>query len=173
MKNKSVSIRKAVSYLNNADQDGGFWLPNIQRPFVWKEEQIEKLFDSLMREYPISTLLVWRTQSAIKRRRFIDLYKDGVKLSNYHVPEDKKTKMLVLDGQQRLQSLFIAMKGSYNKKELYFHILSGEESNPEEMRYRFQFMAPEKATFPWVNFKEIVFSHNAMPGDLAEHFGKA
>ncbi|MFC6805144.1 DUF262 domain-containing protein [Methylophaga thalassica] len=169
MKNKSVSIRKAVGYLNNEEQDGGFWLPNIQRPFVWKEEQIEKLFDSLMREYPISTLLVWRTQSAIKRRRFIDLYKDGVKLSNYHVPEDKKTKMLVLDGQQRLQSLFIALKGSYNKKELYFHILSGGQKNPEEMRYRFQFMEPEKASFPWVNFKEIVFSNRVMPSQLADH----
>ena len=62
MKNKNVTIRKVVQYLNNREYDGGFWLPNIQRPFVWGTEQIEKLFDSIMRQYPISTLLVWRTR---------------------------------------------------------------------------------------------------------------
>ena len=76
MKNQKDTIRKMVSYLNNDDKDGGFWLPNIQRPFVWNEEQIERLFDSIMREYPISTLLVWRTNSQIKRRKFIDTYRN-------------------------------------------------------------------------------------------------
>jgi len=95
--------------LNNEEKDGGYWLPNIQRPFVWKEDQIERLFDSIMREYPISTLLVWKTNSEIKRRKFIDCYKSGLKLTDFYVPEDKKAKMLVLDGQQRLQSLFIGL----------------------------------------------------------------
>jgi hypothetical protein len=36
--------RKIVSFLNNPDEDGGFWLPNIQRPFVWNEEQTCRLF---------------------------------------------------------------------------------------------------------------------------------
>jgi len=94
-----------VNYLNNEEKDGGFWLPNIQRPFVWNEEQIERLFDSIMREYPISTLLVWKTKSKIRRRKFIDNYKRGLKLTDFYMPEDAKTKMLVLDGQQRLQSL--------------------------------------------------------------------
>lgn len=61
MKNQSLIIRKIVDYLNNLDEQGGFWLPNIQRHFVWNEEQIEKLFDSIMREYPIGTLLIWKT----------------------------------------------------------------------------------------------------------------
>ena len=118
MKNQKDTIRKMVSYLNNDDKDGGFWLPNIQRPFVWNEEQIERLFDSIMREYPISTLLVWRTNSQIKRRKFIDTYRNTLKLTDYYVPIDNKPKMMVLDGQQRLQSLFIGLKGSYEKKEL-------------------------------------------------------
>jgi hypothetical protein len=167
MKNKTLSIRKVVSCLNNEDQDGGFWLPNIQRPFVWKEEQIEKLFDSIMREYPISTLLVWKTKSGIKRRRFIDYYIDDIKLSQFQVAEDHKNKMLVLDGQQRLQSLFIALKGSFNKKELFFNLLSGKENNPEDMRYKFRFMDSEKAEYPWIKFKNIVFTNNLMPTDYA------
>ncbi len=160
MKNINSSIRKMVNYLNNADYNGGFWLPNIQRPFVWNTSQIEKLFDSLMREYPISTLLVWRTKSEIKRRKFIDIYRDGLSLSQYQIPVDSTTKMLVLDGQQRLQSLYIGLMGSYNKKEMFFNILSGDQTSPEDTRYKFRFMLPEKAKFPWVSFRKIVDSND-------------
>lgn len=47
MKNQKQTIRKIVGFLNNPDEEGGFWLPNIQRPFVWSEEQICRLFDSI------------------------------------------------------------------------------------------------------------------------------
>lgn len=49
MNNQKETIRKFVNYINNPDQLGGFWLPNIQRPFVWSEEQIERLYDSILR----------------------------------------------------------------------------------------------------------------------------
>ncbi|WP_027365560.1 GmrSD restriction endonuclease domain-containing protein [Desulfotruncus alcoholivorax] len=160
MKNQKETIRKMVGYLNNPEKDGGFWLPNIQRPFVWNEGQIERLFDSIMREYPISTLLVWKTKSNIRRRKFIDNYKHGLRLTDFYVPADNKTKMLVLDGQQRLQSLFIGLKGSYEKKELYFDILSGELVAPEDIRFRFKFIESEKAKLPWVKFKDLVFSRD-------------
>jgi hypothetical protein len=51
--------------------------------FVWTEEQTERLFDSIMREYPISTLLVWRTKAKVKCRKFIDHYKQSLKLSDF------------------------------------------------------------------------------------------
>ena len=63
MKNQKQTIHKIVGVLNDSDEDGGFWLPNIQRPFVWSEEQICRLFDSILREYPISTLLVWKRRA--------------------------------------------------------------------------------------------------------------
>lgn len=67
MQNKKLSIRKIVNYLNDDEAEGGgFWLPNIQRPFVWGEEQMARLFDSIMREYPISTLLVWKNERGYK-----------------------------------------------------------------------------------------------------------
>tara|TARA_R110002049_G_scaffold291383_2_gene475299 strand:- start:5957 stop:7633 length:1677 start_codon:yes stop_codon:yes gene_type:complete len=166
MKNQRETIRKVVTWLNNEEKDGGFWLPNIQRPFVWHEDQIERLFDSVMREYPISTLLVWKTKSRIRRRKFIDNYRQGLKLSHYYVPENDGTKLLVLDGQQRLQSLFIGLRGSYDKKELYFDVLSGEAAAPDDIRYRFRFFDPSIAVFPWVRFKRIVFSNEA-PHKLA------
>jgi hypothetical protein len=159
VKNQKETIRKMVSYLNNEEKDGGFWLPNIQRPFVWNEDQIERLFDSIMREYPISTLLIWRTNSSIRRRRFIDNYKHTLKLTDYYIPVDDKQKMMVLDGQQRLQSLFIGLKGSYEKKELYFDVLSGDLVAPEDIRFKFKFLNVNKVQFPWIKFKEIVFSN--------------
>lgn len=160
MKNQRETIRRMVSYLNNEEKDGGFWLPNIQRPFVWKEEQTERLFDSILREYPISTLLVWKTKSSIKRRKFIQNYRKKQKLSDFYVLEDYKIKMLVLDGQQRLQSLFIGLKGSYEGKELYLDILSGDLTQPDDIRYKFKFMEKEKVKFPWIKFKDIVFSNS-------------
>ena len=66
MNNQKETIRKFVNYINNPEHLGGFWLPNIQRPFVWSEEQIERLYDSILREYPIGTLLVWKNKSKIK-----------------------------------------------------------------------------------------------------------
>lgn len=158
MKNQKQTIRKIVSFLNNADEDGGFWLPNIQRPFVWGDEQICRLFDSILREYPISTLLIWKTTSAIRRRKFIDNWKDTLRLSDFYVPEDSKKKNLVLDGQQRLQSLFIGLCGSSNGRELYFDILSGELAAPDDIKFRFKFMETSVATFPWVRFKDLVFT---------------
>ncbi len=161
MKSTKETIRKIVGYLNESESDGGgYWLPNIQRPFVWKEEQIEKLFDSLMREYPISTLLVWKTTSRIRRRKFIDNYKNSLNLTDFYIPEDHRVKTLVLDGQQRLQSLYIALKGSYEGKELYFNILSGNIKLPEDTRYKFKFLDRQNAVLPWVKFKDIVFSLN-------------
>ncbi len=158
MKNQKQTIRKIVGVLNNSDEDGGFWLPNIQRPFVWGEEQICRLFDSILREYPISTLLIWKTTSSIRRRKFIDNWSPTLKLSAFYVPEDTKKKCLVLDGQQRLQSLYIGLCGSFSGRELHFDVLSGTSALPDDIKYRFEFHSTASTVFPWVKFKDLVFT---------------
>src|SRR5438552_18712738 len=164
MRTSKHSLRKIVAFLNNPEEDGGFWLPNIQRPFVWSEEQVCRLFDSILREYPISTLLVWKTRSRIRRRKFIDNFKPEHlhRLSDFHVPEDDKKKCLVLDGQQRLQSLFIGLKGSYEGRELFLDILSGELAAPDDVKFKFAFLDAKNAVFPWIKFKELVFAKQDM-----------
>jgi hypothetical protein len=165
MKTQKQTIRRLVSFLNNKDEDGGgFWLPNIQRPFVWTEEQICRLFDSILREYPISTLLVWRTNSAIRRRKFIDNWRPSLRLSDFYLPEDSSKKCLVLDGQQRLQSFYIALQGSYEGRELYFDILSGDLAQPNDIKYKFAFRTD--GGFPWIKFKDLV-SWNATHRELS------
>jgi uncharacterized protein with ParB-like and HNH nuclease domain len=158
MKNQKQTIRKVVSFLNNPDEEGGFWLPNIQRPFVWSEDQICRLFDSILREYPISTMLIWKTTSGIRRRKFIDNWKSTIRLSNFYVPEDSKKKCLVLDGQQRLQSLFIGLCGSFEGRELCLDVLSGTVAAPDDIKYLFKFLAPQTVAFPWTKFKNLIFT---------------
>lgn len=158
MKNQKQTIRKIVGFLNNPEEEGGFWLPNIQRPFVWSDEQMCRLFDSILREYPISTLLVWKTTSSIRRRKFIDNWKDDLRLSDFHQLPDAKRKCLVLDGQQRLQSLFIGLKGSCEGRELYLDILSGEVAAPDDVKYHFAFKHAADAAFPWVKFKDLIWT---------------
>jgi hypothetical protein len=169
MQNKKLSIRKIVSYLNNDEAEGGgFWLPNIQRPFVWSEEQIGRLFDSIMREYPISTLLVWKTREAVKHRKFIDNYRRDIKLTDFYVPDNTHSKMMVLDGQQRLQSLFIGLRGSCEGRELYFDVLSGGvAAAPEDIRFRFAFKAANPG-WPWVRFKDLVFETKKLDSQIAK-----
>lgn len=151
------SLRKIVSFLNNPEEDGGFWLPNIQRAFVWQEEQICRLFDSIMRQYPISTLLIWKTKSEIRHRKFIDNYRSDSRITDSYVSPNNNKKCLVLDGQQRLQSLYIGLKGSYDGKELYFNILSGDLIAPDDVKYFFAFKDTENVNFPWIKFRNIVF----------------
>jgi len=156
MNNQKETIRKFVNYINNPGHLGGFWLPNIQRPFVWSEDQIERLYDSILREYPIGTLLIWKNKSKIKHRKFIDNWKDDLRLLDFYVPTNENPKMLVLDGQQRMQSLYIGLKGSYNGSELYFNVLSGDLKAPDDRRYEFKFYANAPG-FPWVKFSSLVF----------------
>jgi hypothetical protein len=175
MKPISETIRKIVGYLNNPEHGGGIWLPNIQRNFVWNEEQMTRLFDSILREYPFSTLLIWKTTSDTPRRRFIDHYCRARDHGDF-VPADTNPKLLVLDGQQRLQTLFIGLKGSLEGRELFFDVLSGSGSTSDDIRFKFEFFAPKDAPVGWVKFKDLVFSEEKRSearDRLAANFAKA
>lgn len=134
-----------VTLLNQIDS-GDIVLPAIQRDFVWSEEKIEKLMDSIMRGYPIGIVLVWETYKDIQYREFEKIYINGTRTKFIDNSTKKKLK-LVLDGQQRLQALYIALYGIYNGKYLYFDVLSGRHSDDfEEEKYYFYFATPEEAT---------------------------
>lgn len=83
-------------------------LPAIQREFVWDKEKIEKLLDSIMRGYPIGIILLWETYNNIQYRSFVTDYKSD-SLYTFHDNKQQKRLRLVLDGQQRLQSLYTAL----------------------------------------------------------------
>lgn len=99
-------------------------LPSIQREFVWGTTQIERLFDSLMQGYPIGAFLFWEITKNhygdYHFYRFLDHYHER---NSRHNPKANLTGedhiMAVLDGQQRLTSLYIGLKGSYAYKLPY------------------------------------------------------
>jgi hypothetical protein len=118
-------------------------LPNIQRDLVWGQDQILKLLDSLLRGYPVGILLIWRTQQQIECRLFTRHYSPGMRFWDQPWSGNDKFKEYVLDGQQRLQALYIALKGTYDKSKVYLDLLPREKSLEPELRFGLHFRAQE------------------------------
>jgi len=97
-------------------------LPAFQRDFVWSAEQIEKLFDSLMKGYPISSMLFWKVKGGTKTDfrfyKFLSAFIQYHRICNDPIPTDNINDFYaILDGQQRLTSLYIGLCGSYAYKD--------------------------------------------------------
>lgn len=92
-----------VGLLNDIDR-GRIKIPQFQRDFVWSIERSAKLIDSLLKGYPIGTLIFWATRDRLRSVRNIG----GIDLP---LPKDGEVVQYVLDGQQRLTSLFAAIRG--------------------------------------------------------------
>ena len=112
------------------------FLPAIQREYVWSPYQVEKLFDSLLSGYPINTFLFWRIREENKKDwTSYEFIKDF----DAEAPHNKVANLdgvnqdiyFVLDGQQRITSLNIGLRGSYRffyrkwrSTRLYLNLLS-------------------------------------------------
>lgn len=134
--------------LSQVDRDE-IVLPAMQRPFVWKEDRIYRLVDSLLRGFPIGAVMLWRTATVQRFRRLPrDLDTEIAEVFNFETSTDTSNRYLVLDGQQRLTSLFAAFKGTYNHKRLFIDVLSGsaEGKDPGNEYYDCQFLATAEAT---------------------------
>lgn len=135
-------MNSIVNLLNQIKQEE-IVLPAIQRDFVWPEEKVLRLLDSIMRGYPIGIALLWETYLDLQYRKFGEAFHPG-EIHDFRDNKRKKKLKLVLDGQQRLQSLYIALYGAYEGKSLYFDVLSGRESdNLAEEKYEFEFLDKE------------------------------
>jgi len=132
----SLSIREAIERINS--NTNGWFLPAIQRLYVWgnrheSELYICKLFDSILRGYPIGTVLIWNTQDKVPYKEFLQDYKIG-DFPNY-VDEGiwrKPDKWLVYDGQQRLQTLFSCLKYTINNRILAFDLLFNMDEETDD-----------------------------------------
>lgn len=162
---KPVSIKDAIISIQNQE----YILPAIQREFVWNTKQIELLFDSILRDYPISTFLFWKVKAEnvekFKFYRFLPYYHQRDKKHNELAElSGDKDRFAILDGQQRLTSLYLGLKGSYAyklsyykmtsdyaypKRHLYINLLNHSEDI--DILYDFRFLSDEEIT----KFKEI------------------
>lgn len=157
--------------LLNQVKDGETVLPAIQRDFVWGTEKIVTLLDSIMRGYPVGIALLWETYAEIPYREFVKEYKpDG-----RHTFKDNNRRQklrVVLDGQQRLQSLFVALYGSYDGQLLYFDLLSGRAGDDfSQQRFIFSF-ADESEVKEWnkASAETVALPAGKEDGSVPEHF---
>lgn len=104
-------------------QKNEFVLPAIQREYVWKPSQVVRLFDSILRGYPIGNFLAWKIDpETVANFKFYGFLKDYSQFDQRHNPDldlPNKQVTAVLDGQQRLTSLNIGLRGSYAVREKY------------------------------------------------------
>lgn len=134
----------SISTLLNQIDKGDIVLPAIQRDFVWPEEKVLMLLDSIMRGYPLGIVLMWETYEDLRYRHFTKDFRSDNKFT-YSDNIGHRKLLVVLDGQQRLQSLHIALYGTYEGKLLHFDVLSGEgKEDLREMAYVFEFCTREE-----------------------------
>lgn len=131
-----ITIASALERINQNQ----YLLPAIQREFEWEHTRIEWLFDSIMRGYPISSFLFWNvtenTAKNYKFYKFISSYRELYKTHNEEFATNGiNSFQAILDGQQRLTSLYIGLKGSYAYKEYRKKWENTESSIPTRHLY--------------------------------------
>ena len=108
-----------------------------------------KLFDSILRGYPIGGLIIWNTKQEIPYREFVCDYQSGdIPMLVDRGLHGREDKWLVYDGQQRLQTLHSCSKYTFNGKILVYDLLlelSGEHDSNET---RFSFVE-KNSTLAW------------------------
>lgn len=156
-----ITVKEAVDNVHAKK----YLLPSIQRELVWDTLQIERLFDSLMRDYPVGSFLFWRVDKLKAHEfQFYEFIRDYHERDSSHNPkanvsgEDDITA--ILDGQQRLTSLYIGLRGSYSYKEarkrwdnnaafpkrkLFLNLLKKSSEEDIDLEYDFRFMTEEEA----------------------------
>ena len=163
-KYNSICIKDAMNNIAS----NNYLLPAIQRKFVWDCEQIEILFDSIMRNYPINSLMLWKiTDKKVKQEytfyQFLQDFAQKFHEENIKAPAQLLNNdfFAVIDGQQRLTSLYIGLIGSYRAKRpnkrwrdnedalptrhLYLELSSALESAIDnEKMYNFAFLTKDE-----------------------------
>lgn len=103
------NIPSKLGDLLNDVRNGRIGLPDLQRPFVWKDSKVRELLDSMMKGYPIGYIMLWSSPEDYENTSHI-----GTNDKIYKCPDD-----LVIDGQQRLTALLAAMHGVPIKDKNY------------------------------------------------------
>ncbi len=156
-----LTIKTVLQRIENQE----YVIPAIQREFVWAPAQMCSLFDSLLRRYPIGTFLFWRiSPDDSADYRFYEVMRDYHERKNSHSPVIEfpagRPVTAILDGQQRLTTLNIALNGSYAVKRaragasgdthpvtrMYLDLTHDPEEGDESgVKYLFRFLPDEEA----------------------------
>ncbi|OGU92369.1 MAG: hypothetical protein A2475_15675 [Ignavibacteria bacterium RIFOXYC2_FULL_35_21] len=174
-----------------------YLLPSIQREFVWlkspKEQKIEKLYDSIMQKYPFGTILTWEVDKPLELEKLQWEVYEFVQDYDKDTPHNEIaningfTKLfLVLDGQQRLSSLNVGLRGSVSytsntKKrtsKLFLNLFSEIEDNPDNdfgLKYEFKFLVnvPENDNQLWFEVGKVLDFYDKDTEVFKEYFDQS
>jgi len=114
-----------ISDLLNGIRIRDLVLPEFQREYVWSKEQAKQLFVSLAKDYPVGSLMFWKTDQPPELKNINEL------------PDKLGSIQVILDGQQRLTTLFMLIEGEIppyylevdiqtDPRELYYNVDSGD-----------------------------------------------
>lgn len=125
---------------------GKIGLPDLQRPFVWPDNKVRNLLDSMMKGYPIGYIMLWSSPDEYENASQI-----GRNEKAYKEPDS-----LVIDGQQRLTALLAAMHGTAIKDKSYAERTIRISFNPLTREFAVWTQAYERNT-EWVSAISSVF----------------
>lgn len=121
-------------------KSGKLGLPDLQRPFVWKDNKVRDLLDSMLKGFPIGYIMIWSAPEDYENVKQI-----GLNEKNYKRSED-----LVIDGQQRLTSLIASMYGIKVKDKRFKERRIRIVYNPLEAKFEVWSNRYEKDPL-WIN----------------------
>ncbi len=143
--NTTLTVNQLIEKIDT----GELGLPELQRPFIWKDSKVRDLFDSMMRGYPIGYLMLWECPTLDKKKSI------GVDAHSYDSPKE-----VIIDGQQRLTSLYAVMKdknvinSKFDKKAIVISY------NPLQNKFEVGYSATKKDP-EWIyNISEVFTTSN-------------
>ena len=144
-------------------EQGELRIPRFQRDFVWERSRIQKLLDSMFREYPIGTIFLWQAPSEYTHllRHTVDLKQPPFQANiNY---------TFILDGQQRLISLYAVTKGLIIEGEDYGKIVVDLGNTEPYKRSPFQYRTPDRTR--WIAIRDLLSAnHYSLFGELPTEY---
>ncbi len=173
-----LTIKEVIDKIHRRE----YLLPSIQREYVWKPKQVIGLFDSLLKEYPINSFLFWKVQRTnVSEYVFYEFIRDYNELNSFRTIKADVTGereiTAILDGQQRLTSIYIALKGSYASfkkycksrkeascypaKKLYLNLLNelDEDNKDYDLQFFEQHEIKNNQTKFWFPISQILELH--------------
>ena len=170
--NKKVEYKDiSIAFALEKVEEKKYLIPSLQRKYVWKEAQIYSLLDSIMQSYPFGTFLFWDIKehekdilNSNKFYEFLKVYDNSGNGSGkeYDIKKRRfKRLTCVIDGQQRLTSLYVAFwgemqsrdrRGAVISKNMYIDI-NYEINKDSQEKYKFRFLSKDEVE---KSYKDII-----------------
>ena len=146
---KPISIPLKLSDIDNNLTNGNYVIPDFQRDFVWDIEQSARLLDSWIKGYPLGAFILWTTDEKlcpIKQigNEFKFTQKDSTEKTTY-----------ILDGQQRITSIFAALKGLTVKKKHYSDIIINLDVELDDYEKDIVTVKNDEVDFCYISFDKL------------------